>query len=334
MILITGGNGFLGQALIGYFKGRYRQDAKSKQAPPRHGWLHYNYDLPNHSIIWPDPWSPQAGSLYQMACAHNGVEMDDNIIRGDLEDKIKKSFIVIHAAAVANLNESEKDKIKNHRINVEGTINVGRLCAKHKKPLVFISTCCLYGTCLPGARITEDAEPRPTEVYAESKLEAERELMDMAGKTWKLWKRNGLKLSICRMGTMYGPGMRKELFNYMALDAVAKGTYVAVHGTGNQTRQYLYIDDAVSGIGKVMDAEFKGEIYNICGGASISVGTTLEVAMKIVGNRANINYIEDRNGQIEFQNISSHKLEWLGWTRQTSYEMGMRKTFAWMKRAR
>ena len=331
MILVTGASGFLGKALIQHLNARYRRDVHAGRKTPPHGWKHYAYDLPNHSIIWPDPWNPQAGSLYKMACSHNGVEGDENQIRGDLYDKVEKSKVVIHLAAVADLNESEKDKDKNHRVNVEGTLNVARACAKFNKPLVFISTCCVYGTTSPGVPAQESDIPRPTEVYAESKLEAERELLDMAGKTWKFWKRNGLKLKICRMGTMYGPGMRPALFNYMALESCATGKTIEIHGNGMQSRCYLYIDDAVSGIVDVMENGLYGETYNLSGDEGITLMRTLETASALTGRVPQIKFVADRKGQIEFQRIAINKAMLLGWVPAVSYDVGMMRTWDWMR---
>ena len=298
---------------------------------PEHAWKHYNYDLPNHSIIWPDPWNPMAGSLYQMSCRHNMIEADEHLNRGDLRDKISKCSIVIHAAAVADLNESEKDAIKNRRINVEGTENVAKTCAEFEKPLIFISTCCAYGTTSPLKILGENSTPRPTESYAKSKLEAENLLMDMAGKTWKFWRRNGLKVRICRMGTMYGPGMREALFNSIALRHCAEGKMIEVHGSGQQSRQYLYIDDAVSGIETIMSKGMDGEIYNITGIFPISVTMTLAEAQGLTGKTLVVKCVDDRMGQIHDQNISISKAMSLGWHIYVSYRAGMKKSWEWLK---
>lgn len=333
MILVTGGGGFLGKALIQGFNERFREDRQNKAPMPLHGWTHYNYDLPNHSIIWPDPWSPQAGSLYKMACAHNNVEMVRDPIQGDLWDKVEKSKVVIHCAAVANLNESEKDKARNHRINVEGTYNVGMACAILKKPMIFISTCCGYGTTLQHFSASEESKPRPTEVYARSKIEAENLLLDMGGRTWKFWRRNGLRVKICRMGTMYGPGMRPELFNYIALKNCAEGKPIEIHGTGLQTRCYLYIKDAVKGIIAVMEKGLDGEIYNLAGGEPISLMVTTEVARQLTHKVPDIRFIEDRKGQIFVQKIDVSKAMALGWFPSKSYADGMKETWEWMRPA-
>ena len=230
---------------------------------------------------------------------------------------------MIHAAAVADLNESAKNKEMNQRVNVEGTENVAKLCRKHKKKMVYISTACVYGnpTDLPHDVITEETHPNPTEIYAKSKLIGETVCRNT----------RGLRYSIARIGTLYGPGMRPELFSYIALDKCENEEPIDVHGDGEQTRTYIYIDDVVYGILLLAVTGANREIYNVSGEEETSVLETIRTAAKITGKAAKLNKCEDRKGQIFGERLLSDKLWRFGWKAKTGYMDGMVKTYNWMK---
>lgn len=311
MILVTGSNGFMGKVIIAYIEGRKKNPANN---PNNIDWTWMGYDLPERTIINPDPWNPGASKEF----GGNGV--------ADLEDKIKRVDFVLHAAAIANLNDSALDHEKNRRVNVEGTENVGRICAKYGKTVVYISTCCAYGNEADGSPhkgvITEKTTPHPTEVYAQSKLEGEKKLDSIPGLKWR----------VARVGTFFGPGMRKELFNYIALDRVAKGLPVMVHGDGKQTRTYIHVDDVVSGAMAVLEFGVDGNIYNVAGDEETSVLESIEIAGKITGKKPVIKLVENRQGQIFKEIISSEKLKKLGWAPKTPFYEGMKQTWEWMNR--
>ena len=291
MILVTGGNGFLGKALM------RRVETAGRQA--------VSYDLPEHTIIENDKWSPGA--------------------RYELDDHVAKADVVIHSAAVADLNESALDAEKNDRINIEGTRNVAQACARHGKLMVYISTCCAYGNAgRDGSVVTEETTPEPTELYARSKLEGE--------KICEATK--GLRYRTCRIATLYGPGMRPALFSCIALDKCLAGETIEVHGDGKQTRTYGYIDDVVEGIIAVLDKGSDGEIYNVAGDGETSVLDTIRIAGELVGVEPKVEHVTDREGQIFGEVISSDKLKKLGWSPKVGYEEGMKLSLEWLRSMR
>ena len=190
--------------------------------------------------------------------------------------------------------------------------------------MVFISTCCAYGNEADGSAhkgtITEETVPHPTEIYAQSKLRGEKLLAQMPG----------LRYRVARIATLYGPGMRPALFNYVALKNVAEGREIVVHGDGNQTRTYGYVDDVVAGIFTIAGKGKDGEIYNVAGTEHTSVIESIDMASSIVGTPAIMRKGEDRNGQIKREEISSAKLMALGWEPKVTFRQGMELTYAWM----
>ena len=177
---------------------------------------------------------------YAREKGHKVFEFDlptKNILK-NVEPSIQKSDIVVHMAAIADLYETAKDIDKNFDVNIKGTWNVAKACERYDKPLINISTCCVYGDANTRTDNEDKTIPATIEPYACSKMAGEYLLRGF----------EHLFYANLRIGTVYGPGMRPALFNYVALEKVMKGQVIKINGNGKQTRTYIYIDDLVKGI--------------------------------------------------------------------------------------
>jgi nucleoside-diphosphate-sugar epimerase len=235
---------------------------------------------------------------------------------------INDAEAVVHFAAIADLNISIANQDKNFDVNIRGTYEVAKFCVKNHIPLIFISTCCCYGNSGDEIEFEDSTIPSTIEPYACSKMAGEYILRGMPG----------LNYVILRIGTVYGPGMRKELFNYIAFDKNIKGEPIQINGDGRQTRNYIYIDDLIDGIYSTMVKfdKCRRQVINLCGDEQISVLDTLRVVQDITGKPyKEINILcENRYGEIQDENISIEKAEkLLGWKPLVSYDMGMRLTY-------
>jgi nucleoside-diphosphate-sugar epimerase len=234
----------------------------------------------------------------------------------------KKINMVVHMAAIANLNDSIKDQDKNFNVNIRGTYEVAKFCVKHDIPMIFISTCCVYHS---DKYVDETSYPLTNEPYACSKMAGEYILKGMPG----------LNYCILRIGTVYGPGMRKELFNYIALDKALKGEEIQINGDGSQTRTYIYIDDLIDGIYKAcIDFEkCNGEIINICGNEQISIMNTIDTVKELTGNIVNFKRGFTRYGDFKKEDVSTTKAyHLLDWQPVIKYQEGMGRVYEWMKK--
>ena len=228
--------------------------------------------------------------------------------------------LVYHFAAMADLNESLKNQNRNFEVNIRGTYNIARSCYKARKKLIFISTCCVYGN-REGIE-EETVLPLTIEPYACSKVAGEYIIRGIAE----------LNYIVARIGTVYGIGMRKELFNYIVLDSIINEKLLKINGNGKQTRQYIYIDDLIKGLYLLKDLKQNREIINLCGIEKISVLDTIQIAQDITGKKAKKILGDERYGEIEKENISIEKAEkLLNWKPEITYEIGMKKSYLWMK---
>jgi nucleoside-diphosphate-sugar epimerase len=261
---------------------------------------------------------------FDISCGHDVLNIDH------IEERINTTNpdMIVHACAIADLYESEKFIEKNYRVNVSGTFNIGFMAYVYDIPIINISTCCAYGNQQPCDEFTE---PIPTETYAWSKLAAEKSLAccgDIRGLT-------------LRLGTFYGPGMREALFNYKAIEAIMNDEVMQVFGTGEQSRQYIYVDDVSDAIIKACEHVSKQTnrrkpheyIFNICGDESISVNTTIKTVEEIADKKVSVFYVTDRKGEIKEQRISNNKAKtFLGWKPNIDYQVGMMRSIEWYKK--
>jgi nucleoside-diphosphate-sugar epimerase len=239
-------------------------------------------------------------------------------------NEVKENDIVVHLAAVADLNYAREHPKETMDVNILGTINVLEACRVYNKSLIFASTCCVYGN--PDTHpADENTCPKPTEIYAHSKLAGEHLILGYA-------KHFGMKYNILRLATFYGPEMRPALAPYIFLKKAMKGEIIEIHGDGKQTRTFTYVDDIVDGIVAVLEKDVWNEIINITTEEEISVLDLARLCMEITGNNVELKFVEDRPGQIYKEEILARKAErLLGWKAKVSMKEGLKRTYEWMK---
>ncbi|MCP8310241.1 MAG: NAD-dependent epimerase/dehydratase family protein [Candidatus Methylarchaceae archaeon HK01M] len=292
-ILVTGSNGFIGKILCKKLKERG------------------NYVI-GFDII------PSSSN-------HTNMNLVGNILNLEsLLDATKGVDTVFHLAAVANLNYAREHSIETVEINVTGTANVAEVCRKYDIPLCYASTCCVYGN-TQTYPAHEEGLLRPTEIYGCTKLAGEYIIKGYHS----LY---GLKHNIMRYATTYGAGMRKELVVYIFLEKAIKGEALPIHGTGKQTRDFIYIDDLINAQIKLLESGVMNETFNFAGDEEISVLEITEICQELVDHKIPLVFVEDRPGQVMREKIDISKTcNLLGWKPQTSFKDGMKKTFEWIK---
>lgn len=226
-----------------------------------------------------------------------------------------QSTAVIHLAAVADLNIVAKDVQMGWKINVEGTRSVIAACKATGARLLFASTCCAYGNnhCHPS---NESSPLCPAEEYAQQKVESEKDVTAA-----------GEPHTSLRLATFYGPGMRPALATAIFLDRASRGVPITIHGHGKQTRTWTHVDDVVSGIITVLQANKYLPIVNISTDESNSVLDLVRIACKVTGKNVDIIHGEDRKGQVFEEQIDNTLLRSIGWAPKYTLEAGMRHSY-------
>lgn len=147
----------------------------------------------------------------------------------------------------------------------------------------------------------------------------------------------GLEVRIARFHNIFGPnsawtGGRDKAPAAMCRKVIETpdGGTMDMWGDGKQTRSFLYIDECIEGVRRLVQSDFTGPV-NIGSEEMITINGLAEMAMRIGGKKLSINHIDGPLG-VRGRN-SDNKLirEKLGWAPSMKLEDGMRKTYAWIK---
>jgi UDP-glucose 4-epimerase len=187
------------------------------------------------------------------------------VLTGDITDTapiqsaMEGAEVVIHLAALLHIvNPSPALREKYERVNVGGTANVIKAAVEAGvKRLVFFSTIAVYGNS-NGQILTEDTPAKPDTFYAQTKLAAERIVLDAK-------RTDGQPLgTVLRFAAIYGPRIKG---NYQRLvQALARSRFLPV-GDGSNRRTLIYDRDvAKAALLAVQHPNAAGKVYNVSDG--------------------------------------------------------------------
>jgi GDP-L-fucose synthase len=149
---------------------------------------------------------------------------------------------------------------------------------------------------------------------------------------------SNLSCIIIRPANLYGPfdkftSNEAKVIPALIRRAIEKDNPFEVWGDGNDLKDFLYIDDFIESILKLINYETKFDIFNICFGKSISIRKILDYILKISRLRTVVNYDSKKPTLIRNRFINNSKaLKKLNWKPKTSHEEGLKKTIEWYKK--
>ncbi|MEW6093367.1 MAG: NAD-dependent epimerase/dehydratase family protein [Chloroflexota bacterium] len=222
----------------------------------------------------------------------SGLEPGIHFTRGDVNDRpklwtlLQEVDCVYHLAARVSVPESILYPREYNASNVGGTVSLMEAMRDVGiRRVVLASSGAIYGD-QEAQPLSEGQAPRPLSPYAVSKLAAEYYIRTIG----TLW---GIETVSLRIFNAYGPGQHlppahPPVVPYLLRQAVRGGTMV-VNGNGSQTRDYVYVDDVVSGMVAAATApNINGLVINLGSGLETSV---LELAQRVIqatGSSSNI----------------------------------------------
>lgn len=251
-------------------------------------------------------------------------------IKGDILDKallldlFKNKFdICIHLAAQVDVQESLENPKKAFDVNVIGTFNLLQEARKYNTKFVLMSTCMVYDVASVLKAIDENHPLKAISPYAGSKLAAEY-------MTESYYHGYGLPTVIIRPFNTYGPFQKSNLEGSVVgvfLKRNLERKDIDVFGDGNQTRDFLYIEDCADFVVKAALSDMaNGEIINAGLGNDITIN---DLALMIAKDNHVIKHVPHHHPQSEIQKLLcdySKAKRILGWKPKTTLAEGIRKT--------
>jgi len=277
----------------------------------------------DHELVLIDNFNTQAyPSLFNLKANHKFIQAD--ILDMDLVNTFKGADVVIHLAAIADPENSLKQKEEVWRVNYTGTENVARACMNLSIPMIFVSTTSVYG--VQEEEVDETCTVlKPQTPYAEYKIKAEELLKELGT--------SGLRFITCRLGTIFGPtpGMRFHTAVNRFCFQSAMGQPITVWKTAlNQNRPYLAIEDLVKAMKFIIDNKvYTNEIYNVVT-LNTTVGHIIDIIKEVIPDLS-INYVDSPIMSQLSYTISNKKFRDLGFEFEGNMPKGVKATLRMLK---
>ncbi len=237
---------------------------------------------------------------------------------------------VLHLAARTSVPESVEDPRTVNQVNVEGTLNVLWAAKEAKvRRVVYASSCAAYGDSaqLP---LAETQKTQPLSPYGVSKLVGE-----MYAQVFS--RVYGLETVALRYFNVFGPRQDPTspysgvLSRFMT--AVLKGEPPVVYGDGEQSRDFVYVENIVDITLRAAEATgVSGQVFNAGTGSRVTLNQTLELLGKISGQPVPPKYEPARPGDIRHSqaDMGLARRE-LGYEPRVGFEEGLRRTLDWYR---
>ena len=308
--LVTGGAGFIGSHLVEELLGR------------------------GHRVRIVDSFI--TGKRENIDAAVAGRSPDSfELVEGDLADpavaqqSVAGVDYVLHQAAIPSVPRSVEDPLTSHRANVDATLSL-LVAARDAgvKRVVYAGSSSAYGD-TPTLPKREDMAPNPQSPYALQKLVSEQ-YMQLFTQLY------GLETVTIRYFNVFGPrqdpGSPYSGVISLFLRALIDKRSPTIHGDGEQTRDFTYVDNVVDGVLRAVDAPgAPGEVINVAAGTRQSLNQLYASLQQLTGSTLTAVYGPARAGDVRDSQADISKAQrLLGYQPLVGVDEGLRRTADWL----
>uniref|UniRef100_A0A5F4VQI1 TDP-glucose 4,6-dehydratase n=1 Tax=Callithrix jacchus TaxID=9483 RepID=A0A5F4VQI1_CALJA len=260
-------------------------------------------------------------------------------IQGDICDshfvkllfETEKIDIVLHFAAQTHVDLSFVRAFEFTYVNVYGThVLVSAAHEARVEKFIYVSTDEVYGGSLD-KEFDESSPKQPTNPYASSKAAAECFVQSY-------WERYKFPVVITRSSNVYGPHQYPEKVIPKFISLLQHNRKCCIHGSGLQTRNFLYATDVVEAFLTVLKKGKPGEIYNIGTNFEMSVIQLAKELIQLIKETNSesemenwVDYVNDRPTNDMRYPMKSEKILGLGWRPKVPWKEGIKKTIEWYR---
>ena len=261
------------------------------------------------------------------------IPTNAEFVKGDIRDRSTveaasaETDCIFHQAALVSVDASIADPTESHAINATGTLNVLEAARSHNTRVVLASSAAIYGH-PESTPIPESHSKEPTSPYGLDKLACDH----YARLYHELYDLDAVAL---RYFNVYGPGQTGGDYAGVIsifLEQALADEPITVHGDGEQTRDFVFIDDVVQANLLAAETDHVGEAYNVGTGESISIRELAELIVDVTDSDSDIVHTDARTGDIEHSRADISKAESkLDYEPTIPIEDGLERTVEWFE---
>ena len=258
-------------------------------------------------------------------------------VEGDIRDgacvaaAMRGVQVVFHEAALGSVPRSIETPVESDQVNVNGTVTVLD-AARHAgvRRVIFAASSSAYGD-TPTLPKHEDMPTSPLSPYAVSKLTCETYLRVFAA----LY---GLETLNLRYFNVFGPNQLPTGAYAAAiprfLKAALSGEPITIYGDGEQTRDFCFVDNAVSAnlLAAACPAKLAGQVVNVAGGRRIGLNDLVREIGRVLGRPVDVRHVEPRAGDVRHSLADIGRArELLGFEPKVRWEDGLPPTAEFLR---
>lgn len=263
----------------------------------------------------------------------SNVPKKATLIEGDIRDRnilaraTKDIDLIFHEAALVSVQRSIEAPQLSHEINVDATLELLEAARDEDARVVLASSAAIYGH--PERVPINESDPKiPTSPYGLDKLMIDhyaRQYHDLYG----------LDTVALRYFNAYGPGQTAGDYSGVIsifIDQALSDEDLTVHGDGEQSRDFVFIDDIVQANLRAATTDRVGTAYNVGTGTSVTISKLAETIVEITDADSDISYTEGRDGDIRHSeaDITTTRTE-LAYEPTVSLRDGLKQTVHWYR---
>jgi dTDP-glucose 4,6-dehydratase len=318
-IIITGGAGFIGSAVVEYF-----------------------LENTDYHIIVIDKLTYASNDYVSiLSKTSSRVELVEECIQNRYYLRYllstRNPIGIIHLAAESHVDRSINSPRPFIENNIIGTFELLEAIRNYKNEtgniirFHHVSTDEVFGDLeLTDDKFSEDTRYNPSSPYSASKAASDH-LVRAYHRTY------GLNTVITNCSNNYGPRQHNEKLIPCIINKALNNELLPVYGDGKQIRDWLYVEDHASALGKVFTEGKSGETYCIGGNEEKQNIEVIQTILEIIEQETNlrnrrklITYVKDRPGHDLRYAIDTSKIEReLGWKPLHSFKEGIKNTVKW-----
>ncbi len=252
----------------------------------------------------------------------------DDIRNTNLDELTSNIDYIFHLAAMASVPLSIDKPVECNDINVNATVKLLTSAVKNDvEKIIFSSSSAVYGQ-NENMPLKETEQPLPKSPYAASKASCELYLKSF-------YDSYGLNYTSLRYFNVFGPKQDKNS-QYAAvipnfISALLEGEQPIIYGDGEQTRDFIYVNDVVKANINAAESNFNG-IINVASGKKISIKQLYDIVKTTLNSKVEPKYLPTRQGDIKHSLADVTNMKKINFKADsTNFEIQLQETVNWFK---